>query len=158
MSKSFDRYYVKYVPVGYVSSHNIVLAYCFWVLGFFGLHRFYLGRPLTGLLWALTFGLLGVGWIIDLFLIPGMVQQCNRRYQLGRVDYNIAWLLFYVGGFFGLHRFYQGKILTGVVFLFTGGILGLGWLFDLLSMNEQIDDVNEEFHHSLAYDHYCPVC
>jgi len=42
-----------------------------------GLHRFYLGRWITGLLWLMTGGLFVVGAIIDLFLIPAMVQIEN---------------------------------------------------------------------------------
>jgi TM2 domain-containing membrane protein YozV len=62
------------------------MAYLLWVLGLFGfcgIHRFYLGKPLTGLLWFFTAGLLFVGQIVDLFLIPGMVEKANRRF-LGR--------------------------------------------------------------------------
>jgi TM2 domain-containing membrane protein YozV len=58
------------------------MAYLLWLLCFLGLagvHRFYLGRPLTGLLWLLTGGLLFVGQFIDLFLIPGMVDGENRK-------------------------------------------------------------------------------
>jgi TM2 domain-containing membrane protein YozV len=59
------------------------MAYLLWVLGLFGfcgIHRFYLGKPLTGLLWFFTAGLLFVGQFIDLFLIPGMVEKANRRF------------------------------------------------------------------------------
>ncbi|MDT7946334.1 MAG: TM2 domain-containing protein, partial [Cyanobacteriota bacterium PSP.bin.10] len=52
-------------------------AYVLWILGLFGicgLHRFYLGRWRTGLLWLLTFGLLGIGQLLDLIWIPGMVR------------------------------------------------------------------------------------
>ncbi len=62
------------------------IAYLLWLLsflGFCGIHRFYLGRPLTGLLWFFTGGLCFVGQVIDLFLIPGMVEQANRRFLGG---------------------------------------------------------------------------
>jgi TM2 domain-containing membrane protein YozV len=38
-------------------------------LGVFGIHRFYAGKIGTGVLWLLTGGLLGIGWIIDILLI-----------------------------------------------------------------------------------------
>jgi TM2 domain-containing membrane protein YozV len=59
------------------------IAYLLWVLGLFGfcgIHRFYLGKPLTGLLWFFTVGLFFVGQFIDLLLIPGMVEKANRRF------------------------------------------------------------------------------
>ncbi|MFQ3614089.1 MAG: TM2 domain-containing protein, partial [Cyanobacteriota bacterium] len=55
-------------------------AYVLWGLALFGIcgiHRFYLGRWRTGLLWLCTFGLLGIGQVIDLVLIPRMVQEKN---------------------------------------------------------------------------------
>lgn len=57
-------------------------AYVLWILGLFGicgLHRFYLRRWRTGLLWLLTFGLLGIGQLLDLIWIPGMVRERNAR-------------------------------------------------------------------------------
>ena len=55
-------------------------AYLFWfacLVGFCGVHRLYLGRYITGFLWMFTFGLLGIGQFIDLFLINGMVRDEN---------------------------------------------------------------------------------
>lgn len=44
-----------------------------------GIHRFYLGRPASGVLYLVTWGFFGVGTIIDLFLIPRMVEDENLR-------------------------------------------------------------------------------
>jgi TM2 domain-containing membrane protein YozV len=137
-----DRRYVKYVPVGYADTHSIVVGYIFWVFGFTGAHRFYYGKTLTGILWFFTFGLLGVGWLIDLFLIPAMDREADLRYAPGPVDYSIAWLLLVFGGVFGLHRFVQGKWISGAVYLLTMGLFGLGIVYDVLTLNEQIHELN----------------
>lgn len=58
------------------------MAYLLWCLIFVGLggiHRIYAGKVITGLIWLLTGGLLLVGQIIDLFLIPGMVDYANLK-------------------------------------------------------------------------------
>ena len=54
----------------------------------------------------------------------------------------MAWLLLGFLGIFGVHRFYQGKWITGILYLFTGGLFLIGWLYDLLTLNSQIDALN----------------
>ena len=39
------------------------------------------------------------------------------------------------GGILGAHRFALGKWLTGLIYLLTGGLMGLGWLMDLLQIH-----------------------
>jgi TM2 domain-containing membrane protein YozV len=65
------------------------VAYLLWLPGLFGvcgLHRFYAGKPISGLIWLFTCGLLWVGQFIDLFLIPGLIAAANWRYG-GRGQY-----------------------------------------------------------------------
>ena len=120
-----------------------LLAYLFWIFGFIGLHRFYLGRPISGAIWALTMGLLLVGWLVDLFLIPTVVEDASERYPAKASDYILAWVLLVLLGIFGAHRFYQGKILSGVLYLLTVGVFGLGIIYDLFTLNEQIAEANK---------------
>src|SRR5512145_2060374 len=123
-------------------THSKVIGYLLWIFGFTGAHRFYYGRPLTGALWFFTLGLLGVGWLIDLFLIPWMDRQADRRFTSGPVDYSVGWLLLTFLGIFGLHRFYMGKWGTGLVYLLSLGLLGVGVLYDFCTLNGQISEQN----------------
>ena len=59
---------------------SVAVGYILWALfGVLGIHRFYCGRILTGVLWFFTAGLLGIGWLVDMFLIPSMVREANLR-------------------------------------------------------------------------------
>lgn len=61
---------------------SVGMAYLLWVpsiVGVAGIHRFYTGHRITGLLWLFTFGLCGVGSLVDLLLIPQQVRSFNRR-------------------------------------------------------------------------------
>lgn len=56
-------------------------AYILWVASWFGvagLHRLYMGRIGSGLLWLFTGGLCGIGTIVDAFLMPSMVDDSNH--------------------------------------------------------------------------------
>jgi len=132
----------RYTYVDDSPTHPAVIGYLLWLIGFTGAHRFYFGKPLTGILWFFTGGLFLIGWIIDLFLIPSMAHAANRRYRPGRIDHSVAWILHFFLGIFGVHRFYMGKILTGILWLCTGGLLGIGYIYDTITLNEQVEEVN----------------
>ena len=123
-------------------THSRTIGYVLWLFGFTGAHRFYYGKPLTGTIWFFTLGLLGIGWLIDLFLIPSMDRQADLRFSAGATDYSIAWVLLTFLGLFGVHRMYMGKWLTGILYLFTAGLLGFGYLYDYWTLNSQVSEIN----------------
>jgi TM2 domain-containing membrane protein YozV len=62
-------------------------TYFLWFfLGFFSAHRFYLGKIGSGILYLLTGQLFGIGWIIDLFLIDGMVDRYNLENRVHNIE------------------------------------------------------------------------
>ncbi|MFD2255639.1 TM2 domain-containing protein [Luteolibacter algae] len=124
-------------------THSTGLGYLMWIFGFIGVHRFYYGKPVSGIIWLLTGGVFLIGWIVDLFLIPSMEKEAAGRYSTGTYDYSVAWLLQLFLGLFGIHRFYLGKIPSGIIWLLTGGLFGLGWLYDFCTLNEQVDERNK---------------
>ncbi|MGE5640979.1 MAG: NINE protein [Clostridia bacterium] len=124
------------------NTHSKLIGYLLWIFGFTGSHRFYFGRPVSGTIWFFTLGLLGIGWLIDLFLIPSMERAAEARYQPGELSYNVSWILLTFLGVLGIHRFYMGKWLTGIVYLLTGGLLLAGVLYDFWTLNSQVSEEN----------------
>lgn len=124
------------------NTHSKVVGYLLWIFGFTGAHRFYYGRTLTGILWFFTGGLFLIGWLVDLFLIPSMDRAADQKYTPGPTDYTVTWLLQTFLGFFGAHRFYMGKWVTGLIWLCTGGCFLVGYLYDLCTLNDQVDECN----------------
>lgn len=123
-------------------THSKTIGYFLWIFGFLGAHRFYYGKPVTGTIWFLTLGLLGIGWLIDLFLIPSMDREADFRFHAGNLNYSVAWLLLTFLGFLGFHRFYMGKWLTGLLYLLTGGLFLIGILYDFWTLNTQVSQIN----------------
>jgi TM2 domain-containing membrane protein YozV len=126
------------------NSHSIVIGYLLWLFGFTGAHRFYFGKPISGCIWFFSFGLCGLGWLFDVFLIPWMDYSADKRFGNvnNRKSYNITWILLTFFGVLGFHRFYMGKYITGILYFFTGGLFLFGYLYDLLTLNEQVRMVN----------------
>jgi TM2 domain-containing membrane protein YozV len=68
--------------LGKEGMHSKGIAYLLWLgwpLGLAGLHRFYLGRPVSGFFYLITWGFLGIGQIIDLFRMPRIVREENLK-------------------------------------------------------------------------------
>ncbi len=55
------------------------LLWCGWMIGLGGLHRIYLGRYASGFLYLFTWGLFGIGQVIDLFQMGRLVEDENNR-------------------------------------------------------------------------------
>jgi hypothetical protein len=74
------------LPVAWPSlpTKSLRAAYL-WLLplGFFGAHRFYLGNPAIGALYAFTGGLLGIGVLVDLMTLPAQVRRLNDLRAMG---------------------------------------------------------------------------
>jgi TM2 domain-containing membrane protein YozV len=125
-------------------THSKTIGYILWIFGFLGAHRFYYGKPVTGTIYFFTLGLLLIGWIVDLFLIPSMDREADVRFRAGRYDYNVAWILLTFLGVFGIHRFYMGKWFTGILYLLTGGLFLIGYIYDYWTLNDQLTILNSE--------------
>ncbi len=123
-------------------THSKTIGYILWIFGFMGAHRFYYGKPVTGTIYFFTLGLLFVGWIVDLFLIPGMDSRADLRFAPGPLDYNVTWILLTFLGVFGIHRFYMGKWLSGIIYLLTGGLFLVGVVYDYWTLNGQLTLIN----------------
>ena len=124
------------------NTHTPLIGYLLWLIGFTGAHRFYYGRPISGTIYFFTLGLFFIGWLVDLFLIPSMDRQADLRFSSGLTDYNVAWVLLTFLGLFGVHRMYMGKWLTGILYLATGGLFLVGYIYDYWTLNDQLSELN----------------
>ncbi len=119
-------------------THLKTMGYILWIFGFTGAHRFYYGKPISGTIYFFTFGLFLIGWIVDLFLIPSMDRQADLRFRSGPYSYNVAWILLTFLGIFGIHRFYMRKWISGIIYLLTGGLFLIGYIYDYWTLNDQL--------------------
>jgi TM2 domain-containing membrane protein YozV len=128
---------------GNQDSHSLWMGYLLWIFGFTGAHRFYYGRPISGTIYFFTFGLLGIGWLLDLLLMPSLAQSARKRYYDGPYRYDVSWILLTFLGVLGVHRMYLRKWLSALVYLLTGGLFGLGVLYDYWTFSEQVSLANK---------------
>lgn len=128
-----------------IDSHSKFVGYVLWIFGFTGAHRFYFGKPITGTIWLCTAGVAGIGWLIDVFLIPNMDREADFKYTTGDYDYNIAWILLTFLGFLGVHRLYLGRYVSGILYMCTGGFFVLGVVYDFWNLNEIVSEENASY-------------
>ena len=72
-----------------------------------------------------------------------VIQNTNENINTNTVTYLgrgklcnkwVSFLLCFFLGIFGAHKFYEGKVIMGLIYFFTGGLLGIGWLIDTISI------------------------
>lgn len=67
------------------------VAFLLWFFfGWLSLHRFYVGKVGSGILYLLTGQLLGIGWVIDLFLLSGMVENYNNARRIEQLESSLG--------------------------------------------------------------------
>ena len=67
---------------------QLSMAYLFWLpslIGVAGLHRFYLGRPVSGIFYLLTGGIFGLGTLYDALTMPQHVRSARLSQRLGHI-------------------------------------------------------------------------
>jgi TM2 domain-containing membrane protein YozV len=70
--------------------YSKIIAYLLWVLsgfGVLGFHRFYLGKPLSAILWMCTGGFFGIGSLYDLFTLGTQVDEANAMFSVNSARY-----------------------------------------------------------------------
>ena len=73
---------------------------------------------------------------------PYLLTASFRYCKMGLHPYTLAWISLTFLGIFGIHRFYMGKWITGIIYLLSGGLVGLGLLYDLWTLNGQVSEMN----------------
>ena len=68
---------------GPYSRNSALLLWLAWIFGFAGMHRIYLGKPISGILYFLTWGLFGVGQVFDLLRMNNLVDSANAKQLAG---------------------------------------------------------------------------
>ena len=108
-------------------------------LGTLGIHRFYTGRIVSGIFQLLTFGGFGIWTLIDLIMIitGDFKDQYNRPLNHppvmgGNRSWTTTVFLCMFLGTLGVHRFYTGRVVSGIFMLLTFGGFGVWTLIDLI--------------------------
>lgn len=82
--------------------------------------------------------------IID--IIKEVIEKVNEKITpfVQKHDKTITILLCVFLGHFGAHRFYQKKVVTGILFIATGGFWGVGQIVDIiLILRNQFNPINK---------------
>ncbi|XP_041355696.1 uncharacterized protein LOC121373253 [Gigantopelta aegis] len=136
-------------PPGYKPKKSLCVAYLLGLspFGLIGAHHFYLERPLYGLTYTWTFGLLGVGYVADWFRMPFLVERANkiadRQEDPDRKFVDDVYILWFPFGILGFHHFYLRRFVWGFLYMCTFGLFGVGWIIDGCRLPCLVKDFNE---------------
>ncbi|MCI5178267.1 MAG: TM2 domain-containing protein [Candidatus Electrothrix sp. AW3_4] len=67
-------------------SHSVAMGYILWIFGFMGMHRFYYGKPISGTIYFFTLGLVGIGWLVGVFLLGILYDLWTMNEQLSLIN------------------------------------------------------------------------
>ncbi|XP_066468943.1 dnaJ homolog subfamily C member 22 [Tiliqua scincoides] len=129
---------------------RLLVTVALWALGGpAGLHHLYLGRDNHALLWMLTLGGFGVGWLWELWLLPGWVAQANSTSEQHPDEHPpLSPVRFFgqalVGIYFGLVAFIGLSTLPGFYFLALPLAVGLG-----VHLVSEVGDQASDLHSTL---------
>ena len=72
------------------------------------------------------------------------IIRAKEEEDAGAKSKGKAYLFWFIGlfGILGLHRFYLGRVGTGIGWLLSGGVLGLGALYDLFALSKMVEEQN----------------
>lgn len=117
---------------------TFILTVC---LGFTGAHWFYLGRPRWGWLYLSTFGLLGVGWALDMIRVPSLVSRSRDMDRFGDSTATVDLLDAYAlclcpltGLILAAHHWVLKRKTWATLHVLSLGFLGFGWAVDLFRL------------------------
>jgi len=82
--------------------------------------------------------------IIALFILGPRLGNRRNSMNTNPRDTGIAYLLLLLGGVLGLHKFYLNRPGWAVVYMFTGGLFGVGLVCDLFTLPAQVRRCNNE--------------
>lgn len=115
--------------------------------GLFGAHHYYLGRIGMGLSYTITCGHFGLGWLIDVFRMPCLVNHVNQQIEYGydgkkRLDDAYVYLV--PLGIFGAHHLYLKRYVWFILYFCTCGMFGIGFLIDFCRLPFLVKEYNED--------------
>jgi TM2 domain-containing membrane protein YozV len=114
--------------------------------GLLGLHRLYTDEPDVALLYLMSGGLLGLGTLSDAFQLAYLLDRSNHPEAYDRYSLFTAYqLLIPPFGLLGLHQRYIGKTGLGWFYAATAGLLGIGLLYDVCTLPQQVREANARY-------------